>query len=46
MSENAKQAQEMPEISLTLTPDEVKEENTQKLNELEEKEKKEDPKRG
>lgn len=41
MSENAKQAQEMPEISLTLTPDEVKEENTQKLNELEEKEKKE-----
>ena len=27
MSENAKQAQEMPEIRLTLTPDEVREEN-------------------
>lgn len=39
MSENAKQAQDMPEIKLTLTPDEVKEENTEKLNELEEKKK-------
>ena len=34
MSENAKQAQEMPEIRLTLTPDEVREENNEKLEEL------------
>ena len=37
MSENAKQAQEMPEIRLTLTPDEVREENNEKLQELEQK---------
>lgn len=41
MSENAKQTQEMPEIKLTLTPDEVQEENKEKLNELEEKKEKE-----
>ena len=41
MSENAKQAQEMPEIRLTLTPDEVREENNEKLQELEQKQEKE-----
>ena len=40
MSENAKQAQEMPEIRLTLTPDEVREENNEKLEELEQKQEK------
>ena len=40
MSENAKQAQEMPEIRLTLTPDEVREENSEKLEELEQKQEK------
>ena len=45
MSENAKQAQEMPEIRLTLTPDEVREENNEKLEELEQKQENRYPQR-
>lgn len=44
-SNNNTQAQEMPEITLTLTPDEIEQENAAKLEELEGKRKEEEVKK-